>query len=113
MAKVLKEGTLNKRDAWFCTCNTCGSELRIIQGDPIATDPVIYKCDVGVYRIRYICPVCGQKELAETGPDMYISAKHKAHYKTIIIDQDDLLEIDEWNKVDLTDEDKEWINRRG
>ena len=65
--KILHEGKLNKRMAWFVKCDTCGSELRIIEGDSNATKEVCYncdanqyyiRCDANQYYIRYICPVC-------------------------------------------------------
>ena len=59
--KILRKGTAHMVKAWFITCDTCESELRIIEGDPLAGE-TCYNCDASQYYIRYICPVCGERK---------------------------------------------------
>lgn len=107
---VIKEGKLNKKMAWFTTCNTCGSDLKIIQGDPHATKEVGYQCDRGQYFIRYICPVCKGKKIAYT---KYWGMEGNAIYKEIVLEEKDYEDIDSWNeKEELTEEEIKHISNR-
>ena len=113
MAIVLKEGKINKHMAWFTTCSTCGSELKILQGDPIATDDACYNCDANQYYIRYICPVCKTEQKAYT-KSPFRKAEPNARYEEIILEEADRNEMATWEEVEktLTEEDKKWINDR-
>jgi hypothetical protein len=91
--KVLKEGRSQKRNAWFTTCGCCESELRIIEGDPQAGG-ICYNCDAHQYYIRYICPVCGHRNVAYT--DSSFGIKANAKYEEIILVEEDREEIDNW-----------------
>lgn len=117
--KILKEGRAHKKMAWFCTCTYCGSKLRIMDGDPMATHKVGYQCDRGQYFIRYICPVCKGKGIAYTGSRFGEEAN--ARYEEIMLDEEDRKEIDSWysdkekgylKDTGLTDEEENWINCR-
>lgn len=116
--KILKEGRAHQRYAWFCTCKFCDSKLRIIQGDPMATEEVGYQCDRGQYYIRYICPVCRGRNVAYTNSSF--GEKANAEYKFITLDEEDRKEIASWftddglyyKDTDLTDEEKAYINKR-
>lgn len=112
MATILREGKLHKHMAWFTTCDTCGSELKMLQGDPLATEEVCYNCDASQYYIRYICPVCGSKKKAYTNSSFGI--KGNATYKEVILEERDREDIRSWDniKADLSNDDKEWINNR-
>lgn len=113
--KVLKEGKLNKRMAWYCACSTCGSELRILEGDPMATDPVCYNCDTSQYYVRYICPVCRSKGKAFT-KSCIPGSKANAKYEEILLNLEDMKEIEDFNRFDseivLNKEELDWINNR-
>lgn len=91
--KVLKEGRAHKRSAWFVTCDCCTSELRIIEGDP-RSGATLYNCDASQYYIRYICPVCGHRNVAYTNSSFGIEAN--ARYEEIILVEEDRKEIDNW-----------------
>ena len=109
--KVLKEGKLNKRMAWFTTCSTCGSELRILQGDPMATKEVCYNCDASQYYVRYVCPVCRSLEKAYTNSSFGI--KGNARYEEIVLNDEDRDELSEnANGTDYLSMEEEWISNR-
>lgn len=110
--KILKEGKLNKRHAWFTTCDTCGSELRILEGDPYSTPDVCYQCDRRQYFTRYICPVCHSKKVAYTASAF--GEKANAEYKEIILEKEDREEIESWkqNVYHISNDDLSWITNR-
>lgn len=110
--KILKEGKLNKRMAWFTTCDTCGSEIRILEGDPFSTLDVCYQCDRRQYFTRYICPVCNSKMVAYTASAF--GEKANAVYKEIILKKEDREEIESWKDMECypTDDELEWITNR-
>lgn len=112
MAIILKEGEAHKHMAWFTTCDTCESELKILQGDPLATDPVCYNCDARQYYVRYVCPVCGSRKKAFTSSSFGI--KGNARYTEIILEKEDREEMEHWEEIkDTIDtEDKEFIDCR-
>ena len=111
MAIILKEGKLHKHMAWLTTCDTCGSELKILQGDPLATDPVCYNCDASQYYVRYVCPVCGSLKKAYTNSSFGI--KGNATYKEVILEEEDRKEIESWEYQEkLSDEETKWIENR-
>lgn len=114
MAIILKRGAANKARAWFCKCDTCESELKIIQGDPCATDEVCYNCDANQYYVRYICPVCGAMNVAHTSSSFGIEAN--AEYKEIILTKEDREEMNSWRQSEYRNkfnkEDRDWINNR-
>ena len=111
MAMILKEGKAHKHMAWFTTCNTCESELKILQGDPLATKPVCYQCDRSQYFIRYICPVCGSHKVAYTASAF--GTKANAQYKEIILEEEDRKEMESWElQESLSDDELNWINNR-
>ena len=113
MPQILKEGKANKKEAWFVTCPRCKSEIKFIQGDPYATDPVIYKCDISTYQINYVCPVCRKKASARSGPDMYVSKDERASYKTIVLEDSDFEDMKNWgNNPEITQDELEWIRCR-
>ena len=93
--KILHEGNLNKRMAWFVECDTCGSKLRILEGDPHAGE-LCYNRDASQYYIRYICPVCKAKNAAWTRSSFGVKAN--AEYKGIILKQEDRDEINNWGR---------------
>lgn len=93
--KILKEGRAHKKYAWFHTCDCCESELRIIEGDPLAGG-TCYNCDESQYYIRYICPVCGHHNIAHTKSSFGIEAN--ARYEEIVLLEEDRKEIDNWGK---------------
>lgn len=112
--KVLKEGKLHKRMAWFVSCSCCGSEIRILDGDPMATKPVCYNCDASQYYARYICPVCRSKEVAMT--DSSFKDNGNAEYKEIVLtveDRKELLYFDSFDpEICLTEDEIKWISSR-
>lgn len=109
--KILKEGKLHKAMAWFTKCSTCGSELRIIQGDPWATKDVCYNCDARQYYIRYICPVCRSKNRAYTNSSFGVVGNAK--YKEIVLDEEDRNEIENFGDCsDLENDEIKHINDR-
>lgn len=91
--KILKEGTKHMANAWFHTCDVCESELRIIEGDPLA-GKTCYNCDAQQYYIRYICPVCGGHNVAYT--NSLFGEKANAVYREITLTKEDREEIDHW-----------------
>ena len=108
---ILKEGKAHKHMAWFTTCDTCNSELKILQGDPLATKEVCYNCDARQYYIRYICPVCGSHKIAKTRSSFGDEANAK--YQEIILEKEDREEMETWDKVEIKSRsDLEWINNR-
>ena len=108
--KILHEGNLNKRMVWFTTCDDCGSDLRIIEGDPHA-GVTCYNCDASQYYIRYICPVCGGFKSAWTESSFGIKANSK--YEEIVLEQEDRDEIDNWGDCsDLNNDAIKHINNR-
>lgn len=108
---ILKEGKLHKHYAWVTTCSTCGSKLKILQGDPWATPEVGYNCDARQYYIRYICPVCKQMKEAHTGS--VFGVKENATYEQIVLEEWDREEISSWNNRErLSEEELAWINNR-
>ena len=110
--KILKEGKAHKHMAWFVTCSTCESELKILQGDPMATEEVCYQCDRRQYYIRYICPVCGSKKVAYTASAF--GTKANAEYSEIVLEKEDREEMKAWEHIkELRTEDQlKWINNR-
>lgn len=94
--KIINEGKVHKANAWFTTCDTCNSELRIIEGDPMAGD-TCYNCDANQYYIRYICPVCGEKKKAWTNSSFGVKANAK--YKEIVLQKEDREEIENFDKI--------------
>lgn len=114
--KVLKEGKQNRKMAWYCKCSTCGSELRILEGDPMATNPVRYNCDVSQYYVRYICPVCKSKEKAFTKAHYPASPEANAKYEEILLNLEDMKEIKNferfYSEIVLNKEELDWINNR-
>ena len=110
--KILKEGKAHKHMAWFVTCDTCESDLRILEGDPLSTEDVGYQCDRRQYFIRYICPVCGSKKVAYTASAFGEAAN--AEYKEIILEKEDREEMEAWNDIRnlRTEEQMRWINNR-
>ena len=108
--KILHEGKLHKKMAWFTECITCGSELRIIEGDPHA-GRLCYNCDASQYYIRYICPVCNAKNAAWTRSSFGKEANAK--YKEIVLTNEDRDEINNWgDRSDLSKDEIEHINNR-
>ncbi len=110
--KILKEGKTHKRCAWFATCSCCTSELRIIEGDPLAGE-TCYNCDVLQYYIRYICPVCGQRNTAYTSSSS--GKKANARYEVITLIEEDREEIDNWGvqtEVVKNTEDLQFLRNR-
>ena len=91
--KILKEGRMHKRLAWFTTCSCCESELRIIEGDPRAGE-TCYNCDAMQYYIRYICPICDHHNVAYTSSSF--GKKANAEYKEITLVEEDREEIRNW-----------------
>lgn len=111
MAIILKEGKLHKHMAWITTCDTCGSELKILQGDPLATNPVCFNCDASQYYVRYVCPVCGSLKKAYTNSSFGI--KGNAMYKDIILEEEDRKEIESWeNQEKLKADEEAWVSCR-
>lgn len=112
MAIILKEGKVNKHMAWFTTCSTCGSELKILQGDPLATEEVCYNCDARQYYVRYVCPVCRGLKKAYTNSSFGI--KGNARYEEVILEKRDQMEIGSWitNPPELSEKEKAHINNR-
>lgn len=111
--KILKEGKAHKHMAWFCTCDTCESELRILEGDPLSSDHVCYNCDASQYYIRYICPVCRSLRKAYTSSSFGVKAN--AQRKEIMLIKEDREEMESWKNFDadtLSDEEKKWIANR-
>ena len=110
--KILKQGKAHMHKAWFTTCRTCESELRILEGDPLASPRVCFNCDASQYYIRYVCPICGAHEEAHTSSSFGVKAN--ARYETIILNREDREEMANWadqrNKV--TGDDLEWIENR-
>lgn len=109
--KILHEGMVHKRYAWFTTCDACDSELRIIEGDPMA-GKTCYNCDASQYYIRYICPVCGGKKTAWTSSSFGEEAN--AEYKEIVLDKEGREEVDDFRKTARwldEDEIKHLMNR--
>ena len=94
--KVIHEGKAHKAKAWFTTCDTCNSELRIIEGDPMAGG-TCYNCDARQYYIRYICPVCGRKKIAYTNSSFGLEGNAK--YKEIVLEKEDREEIENFDKI--------------
>lgn len=94
--KILYEGKAHKRYAWFATCDTCNSELRILEGDPMAGS-TCYNCEADQHYIRYICPVCGGKKTAWTRSSF--GEKSNAEYKEIVLNKEDQEEIDNFSIV--------------
>ena len=112
---VLKAGTAHKHKVWLTTCDTCESELRILQGDPLATDPVIYNCDWRQYSVRYICPICRAKGRAKTIEYAGFDGEGNAIYKEDVLTKEDREDIEHWNDLgyaNLTKEEIEWISNR-
>ena len=111
--KILRKGTAHMVKAWFTTCDTCESELRIIEGDPLAGE-TCYNCDASQYYIRYICPVCGERKTAWTRSSFGVEAN--AEYKNIILNKEDREEIEKFkdleNRKGLTDEDVIHLSNR-
>ena len=108
--KILHEGNLNKRVAWFTTCDDCGSDLRIIEENPHA-GVTCYNCDASQYYIRYICPVCGGFKSAWTESSFGVKANSK--YEEIVLEQEDQDEIDTWGDYsDLNNDAIKHINNR-
>lgn len=111
MAIVLREGKANKHMAWFTACDTCGSELKILQGDPLATKEVCYNCDASQYYIRYVCPICGGLKKAYTSSSFGI--KGNAKYKEIILEKEDREEMESWKYQEvLSEKETNWVNNR-
>lgn len=108
--KILYEGKEHKKMAWFVKCDTCGSKLRILEGDPHAGE-LCYNCDASQYYIRYICPVCKAKNAAWTRSSFGVEAN--AEYKGIILRQEDRDEINNWgDSSDLMEDEIKHINNR-
>lgn len=110
--KILKEGRAHTRRAWFATCSCCESELRIIEGDPQAGE-TCYNCDASQYYIRYICPVCGHRNVAYTNSSF--GEKANARYEKITLVKEDREEIDNWGiQMDVIEnsEDLEFLRDR-
>ena len=91
--KILKEGKTHKHNAWFATCECCESELRILEGDPLAGE-TCYNCDTRQYYVRYICPVCGHQNKAYTSSSF--GMRGNAEYREIKLTEEDREEMNEW-----------------
>lgn len=108
--KILHEGTAHKARVWITRCDTCESDLRIIEGDPHAGD-ICYNCDASQYYIRYICPVCGGLKTAWT--ESAFGMKANATYEKITLELEDRNEIKNWGDgSDLSECEINHINNR-
>lgn len=109
--QILKEGKAHKHMAWFVKCDTCESELKILEGDPLSTERVCYNCDRRQYWVRYICPVCRSKNVAYTNSAFGEVANAK--YEEIILKKEDRDDMANWDdRETLSVDDLEWINNR-
>ena len=113
MAIILKKGSAHKHMAWFTTCGTCESKLKILDGDPCSTPEVCYNCDANQYYMRYICPVCGEKNVAFTSSSFGIEGN--AIYKEIVLKEEDREDMRSWNDKTVkgySKEELDWIMNR-
>lgn len=109
--KVLKKGELNCAVVCNAECTWCGSTLKFFlkKGDKRVTyyGDGIGKC------VRFICPVCGERNTNVSG---YLrdTTEITFNYRKITVKEyeDEIKPLND-EVVDLSEEDKDWLEETG
>lgn len=100
--KILKEGEAHKRDVFYAECKFCGTQVRILDGDPRSYKEWRGFNDQG-YRFWWICPICGSLEEGTTGVMDNTYGDRVKKVKDELITMEDKKEIESWETDPLDD----------
>lgn len=87
--EIIKKGNAHKWHVYYCKCPLCGTEVKILKGDP---DIIKYHNVRDTYseHITWKCPVCEEDVLTITGSDIYGSGK-----KNLISEANETISLEE------------------
>ena len=94
--EILKRGTAHIAEVWRCTCPMCGTEVKIIKGDP---EIIKYHncCSSFKETVTWQCPVCETEVNSSTGEHHGSSWTNLTSKKSEVLSKEEKELLDSWD----------------
>ena len=94
--EIIKRGKAHKWKAYYCECPLCGTQVRILKGDP-DIERYRHATDSFQESITWRCPECLEEVLTKTSKDHYGSGEQNIiKYGEEVISLEDKKLIESW-----------------